>query len=129
MAIQKISYRRHRFPPHIIQHAVWLYARFSLSFRNAEDLLAERGSDVSYETVRRWVLKFGLMILHNLRKSRPTPSDFWHLDEMVIVIRGKKRCLWCAVDNEGEVLDFLGQPRRNAKVAIKLMRKLLKKQG
>ena len=127
--MQKISYRRHRFPPHIIQQAVWLYARFTLSYRDIEDLLAERGLDISYETVRRWFQKFGQPIASNLRKSRPIPSDHWHLDEMVIVIRGKKHWLWRAVDNEGEVLDFLVQPGRNAKAAIKLMRKLLKKQG
>ena len=127
--MQKISYRRHRFPPHIIQHAVWLYARFTLSYRDIEDLLAERGLDISYETVRRWFLKFGSPIARNLTASRPTPSDHWHLDEMVIVIRGRKYWLWRAVDNEGEVLDFLVQSRRNAKAAIKLMRKLLKKQG
>ena len=127
--MQKISYRRHRFPPHIIQHAVWLYARFTLSFRDVEDLLAERGLDISYETVRRWFYKFGTPIACNLRRSRPVPSDFWHLDEMVIVIRGKKHWLWRAVDNEGEVLDFLVQPRRNARAALKLLRKLLKKQG
>lgn len=127
--MQKISYRRHRFPPYIIQHAIWLYVRFTLSYRDIEDLLAERGLDISYETVRRWGLKFGSTIARNLRSSRPTPSDYWHLDEMVVVIRGKKYWLWRAVDNEGEVLDFLVQPRRNAKAAIKLMRKLLKKQG
>jgi putative transposase len=127
--MQKISYRRHRFPPHIIQNAVWLYARFTLSYRDIEDLLAERGLDISYETVRHWFLKFGSKIARNLRHSRPTPSDHWHLDEMVIVIRSKKHWLWRAVDNEGEVLDFLVQPRHNAKTAIKLMRKLLKKQG
>ncbi|MFP6711524.1 MAG: IS6 family transposase [Rhodospirillales bacterium] len=127
--MQKISYHRHRFPPHIIQNAVWLYARFTLSFRDIEDLLAERGLDISHETVRRWFLKFGTPIAKNLRSSRPTPSDYWHLDEMVIVIRGKKHWLWRAVDNEGEVLDFLVQPKRNAKAALKLIRKLLKKQG
>ena len=127
--MQKISYRRHRFPPHIIQHTIWLYARFTLSYRDIEDLLAERGLDISYETIRRWFKKFGQSIAKNLRHSRPTPSDHWHLDEMVIVIRGKKHWLWRAVDNDGEVLDFLVQPRRNAKAAIKLLRKLLKKQG
>lgn len=127
--MQKISYRRHRFPPHVIQHAVWLYARFTLSFRDVEDLLAERGLDISYETIRRWFHKFGQPIAKNLRKVRPVPSDHWHLDEMVVVIRGKRHWLWRAVDNEGEVLDFLVQPKRNTKAAIKLMRKLLKKQG
>src|ERR1700686_5311843 len=78
-----LSYRRHRFPPPIIQHAIWLYLRFTLSYRDVEDLLAERGLDVSYETVRRWVLKFGPMIARNLRRRRPRPSNRWHLDEMV----------------------------------------------
>jgi putative transposase len=127
--MQKISYSRHRLPIHIIQHAVWLYAQFTLSYRDVEDLLAERGLDISYETVRRWLLKFGEPIARNLRSSRPTPSDIWHLDEMVIVIRGERHFLWRAIDNEGEVLDFLLQPKRNTKAALKLMRKLLKKQG
>jgi len=127
--MKKISYQRHRFSPHIIQHAVWLYARFTLSYRDIEDLLAERGLNISYETVQRWFLKFGVPIAQNLTFSRPTPSDIWHRDEMVIVIRGKRHFLWRAVDSEGEALDFLVQPSRNAKAALKLMRTLLKKQG
>ena len=127
--MQNISYKRHRFPPEVIRHAVWLYARFTLSFRDVEDLLADRGLDISYETARRWFLKFCESIARNLRRTRPTPSDYWHLDEMVIVIRGKRYWLWRAVDNEGEVLDFLVQPKRNAKAALKLLRKLLKRQG
>jgi len=127
--MQNISFKRHRFPPEVIRHAVWLYARFTLSFRDVEDLLAERGLDISYETARRWFLKFGGSIARNLRRTRPTPSDYWHLDEMVIVIRGRRYWLWRAVDNEGEVLDFLVQPKRNARAALKLMRKLLKRQG
>ena len=124
-----ISFKRHRFPPEIIQHAVWLYARFTLSFRDVEDLLAERGIDVSNETVRRWFLKFGQRIAGNLRRSRPRPSSNWHLDEMVIKIRGRNHWLWRAVDDEGEVLDFLVQPRRCARSARRLLRKLLKKHG
>ena len=127
--MQKISYSRHRFPPQLIQHAVWLYARFTLSYRDVEDLLAARGLDISYETVRRWFLKFGPSIARNLRSTRPTPNDTWHLDEMVIVIRRKRHFLWRAVDSEGEVLDFLVQSKRNTKAALKLMRQLLKKQG
>jgi transposase-like protein len=127
--MRTISFTRHRFPPDIIRHAVWLYARFTLSYRDVEDLLAERGLDISYETVRRWFLKFGAPIARNLRHMRPTPSDYWHLDEMVIVIRRRRHWLWRAVDNEGEVLEFLVQSKRNAKAALKLMRKLLKKQG
>jgi putative transposase len=108
-----LSYSRHRFPPPIIQHAIWLYLRFTLSYRDVEDLLAERGLDVSYETVRRWVLKFGPMIARNLQRRRPRPSDRWHLDEMVVRIAGKRMYLWRAVDHEGEVLDMLVQRRRD----------------
>jgi len=127
--MNKLSFKRHRFPPDVIRHSVWLYARFTLSFRDVEEMLAERGLDISYETVRRWFLKFGSTIAANLRRTRPRPSDHWHLDEMVIVIRRKRYWLWRAVDNEGEVLDFLVQSRRNTKAAKKLMKKLLKKQG
>ena len=127
--MQTISFTRHRFPPDVIRQAIWLYARFTLSFRDVEDLLAGRGLDISYETVRRWFLKFGAPIARNLRHMRPTPSDYWHLDEMVIVIRGRRHWLWRAVDNEGEVLDFLVQSKRNARAALKLVRKLLKKHG
>src|SRR5215210_4366161 len=77
-----ISYRRHRFPPIVIQHAVWLYLRFTLSYRDVEELLAQRGLDLSYESVRSWVLKFGPMIVRRLPQRRPRPSDRWHLDEM-----------------------------------------------
>ena len=127
--MQPISFKRHRFPPSVIVHAVWLYARFTLSFRDVEEMLAERGIDASNETVRRWFLKFGRLIASNLRRSRPQPSPRWHLDEMVIKIRGRNHWLWRAVDDEGEVLDFLVQPRRCAKSARRLLRKLLKKQG
>ena len=127
--MQKISYARYRFPPGIIQHAVWLYFRFPLSYRDVEDLLVERGIDVSYETVRRWSLKFGQAYARRLRKTRPRPDARWHLDEMFVSINGRRMYFWRAVDSEGEVLDFLVQPRRNTKGALKLMRKLLKKQG
>ena len=85
-----LCYRRHRFPPEIIQHAIWLYLRFTLSYRDVEELLAERGLDISYETVRRWVLKFGPAIARRLRQRRPRPSDRWHLDEMVVRITGER---------------------------------------
>ena len=127
--MKPLSFKHHRFPPEIICYAIWLYARFTLSFRDVEEMLAERGIDASYETVRRWFLKFGLAIAANIRRSRPQPSDHWHLDEMVISMRGNRYWLWRAVDNEGEVLDFLVQRRRNAKVAKKLMKKLLRKYG
>jgi len=127
--MRPLSFKRHRFPPEIIRRAVWLYARFTLSYRDIEEILAERGIDVPYETARRWFLKFGPTIAANLRRLRPRPSDHWHLDEMVVRINGKKHWLWRAVDNEGEELDFLVQTRRNAKAARKLMKKLLKKYG
>ena len=124
-----ISYARHRYPPVVIQHAVWLYLRFTLSFRDVEDLLAERGLDISYETVRRWVLKFGPAIARRLRQRRPKPSPRWHLDEMAVRIAGEQMYLWRAVDDEGEVLDILVQRQRDKVAALKLMRKLLRKQG
>jgi putative transposase len=127
--MDQLSYRRHRFPPPIIQHAIWLYLRFTLSYRDVEELLAERGLEVSYETVRRWVLKFGPGFARRLRRSRPRPSDRWHLDEMVVRIAGKRMYLWRAVDHEGEVLDMLVQRRRDKRAALRLMRKLLRKQG
>ena len=121
----EISYRRRRFPPVIIQHAVWLYLRFTLSYRDVEELLAERGLDISYETVRCWVLKFGPVIARRLRRCRPRPSNRWHLDEMVVRIAGQRMYLWRAVDHEGEVLDMLVQRRRDSRAALRLMRKLL----
>src|SRR5688572_32705401 len=102
--MQPVSYARHQFPPDIIRHAVRLYLRFTLSFRDVEELLAERGLEVSYESVRRWVLKFGPAIARNLRRSRPRPSPRWHLDEMAARIAGERLWLWRAVDDEGEVL-------------------------
>jgi putative transposase len=127
--MQKISYARHRFPGSIIQHAVWLYFRFPLSYRDVEDMLTERGIDVSYETVRRWALKFGLDYARKLRRLRPWSDGRWHLDEMFVSINARQMYLWRAVDSEGEVLDILVQSRRNKKAALKLMRKLMKKQG
>jgi putative transposase len=127
--MDQLSYRRHRFPPPIIQHAIWLYLRFTLSYRDVEELLSERGLEVSYETVRRWVLKFGPGFAQRLRRSRPRPSDRWHLDEMVVRIAGRRMYLWRAVDHEGEVLDMLVQRRRDTRAALRLMRKLFRKHG
>jgi transposase-like protein len=125
----KISYSGYRFPPEIIQQAIWLYVRFTLSFRDVEDLLAERGILVSYETVRRWVNHFGPMIAADLRRRRSKPHTIWHLDEVYLKIDGRLVYLWRAVDAEGEVLDVLVQTRRNKRAALNLMRKLLKKYG
>ena len=125
--MRKISYAGYRFPPEVIHQAIWLYLRFTLSFRDVEDLLAEREIAVSYETVRRWVNHFGPMIAAHLRKRRPKPHATRHLDEVYLKIDGRMVYLWRAVDAEGEVLDVLVQSKRNKHAALKLMRKLLKK--
>jgi transposase-like protein len=125
--MQTVSYDGYRVPPEIIQQAIWLYLRFTLSFRDVEDLLAERGIVVSYETVRRWVNHFGPMIAADLRKRRPKPYSTWHLDDVYLKIAGRMVYLWRAVDAEGEVLDVLVQSKRDKRAALKLMRKLLKK--
>ncbi len=127
--MQPISYARHRFPPDVIRHAVWLYLRFTLSYRDVEDLLAQRGLMVSSELIRRWVLKFGSIIAKNLRESWPKAHCRWHLDEMVVSIAGRQAYMWCAVDSEGEVLEILVQPQRNKAAALRLLRKLLRRQG
>jgi len=127
--MQKLSYSRHRFPPLIIQHSIWLCFKFSLSYRDVEDLLADRGIDVSYETGRRWVLTFGPAYARQLHKFRPRPSGQWYLDEVFVSINGKRSYLWRAVDSEGEVLEILVQSRRNKWAALRLMRKLLKKKA
>jgi putative transposase len=123
----KLSFAGHRFPPEIIRQAVWLYLRFSLSLRDVEDLLAERGITVTYETVRRWVNHFGPIIAADLRRRRPKPHSIWHMDEVYLKIDGKMMYLWRAVDAEGEILGVLVQSRRDKRAAVKLTRKLLRK--
>ena len=123
------SYRGYRFPPEIISHAVWLYHRFSLSFRDVEDLLAERGITVTYETIRQWCLTFGIDYARRLRSRRGRQGDIWHLDELFIRIQGRQQYLWRAVDEDGDEIDILVQPRRNRRAAIRFFRKLLKTQG
>ena len=113
----------------MIRYAVWLYFRFTLSIRDVEELLAQRGIDLSREAVRCWVNKFGPLIAANLRRRRSPPTGRWHLDEMVVKVGGRRMFLWRAVDDEGEVLDVLVQKRRNKAAALKLLRKLLKRQG
>jgi putative transposase len=120
------DYKGFRFPPEMISHTVWLYFRFSLSFRDGEELLAQRGIVVTYETVRQWCLKFGQSSANELRRRRPRCGDKWYLDEIVLSIRGKKHSLWQAVDQAGNVLDILVQSRRNKKAAKRVFRKLLK---
>jgi putative transposase len=124
-----VSYKRHRFPPQIIAHAVWLYFRFPLSLRLVEEMLLERGIVVSYETVRRWAMKFGPSYARRLKRKKPSRRDIWHLDEVVITIAGETHWLWRAVDQDGYVLDEIVQTRRNTKAAKRLLTRLLKKQG
>lgn len=123
------SFKGHRFPPEIIEYAVWLYFRFSLSLRDVEDLLAERGIIVSHETIRFWVGKFGQQYAKSIRRDRPLVGDKWHLDEVVISICGKKHWLWRAVDQYGMTLAILVQSRRNTQAAKRFMRKLMKQFG
>ena len=123
------SYAGYRFPPDIIQRAVWMYLRFTLSYRDVEELLADSGVQTTYESIRRWVLVFGPAIPRRLRASRPRPHGRWHLDEVFVQIAGRQMYLWRAVDAEGEVLDVLVQSKRDRRAAQKLMRKLLKNQG
>src|SRR5262245_29398832 len=124
--MKPISYARHRFPPDVIRHAIWLYLRFTLSYRDVEDLLAERSLIVSNEAIRRWVLKFGQAIAKN-----PPAESFtrWHLDEMVVSLSGRQMYMWRAVDGEGEVLEILVQRQRDKAAAIRLLRKLLRCQS
>lgn len=127
MSTPSINYKRHRFPPQIIAHAVWLYCRFNMRLREVEELLLERGIDVSYETIRRWVAKFGPAIVQGLRQRQPQPSDIWHLDEVVVTIKGRKFWLWRAVDQNGLVLDEILQCRHNTRAAKRLLVRLMKK--
>ncbi len=118
-----------RFPRSVIGYAVWAYHRFALSLRDVEDLLAERGVTVSYETIRDWVGRFGHQFAARIRRDRPAPADKWHLDEVVIRIKGKMHWLWRAVDASGDVLDILVQSRRDKAAARRFLRKLLKRWG
>jgi putative transposase len=116
---------RHRFPAEIISHAVWLYHVFSLSLRDVELILAERGIVVSYETVRRWCKKFAASFADRLRRRRPRPGDKWHMDEVFIRIQGVQHYLWRAVDQDGVVLDILVQARRDGHAAKRFFNRLL----
>ncbi len=123
------SYHGYRFPPDIISHAVWLYHRFSLSFRDAEDLLAQRGITVTYETIRQWCLTFGPTYARTLRRRRGRLGDTWYLDEVFVTIQGRRQYLWRAVDQDGDLLDILVQSRRDRRAAVRFFRKVLKRQG
>ncbi len=122
-------YKRHRFPPSIIQHAVWLYYRFNLSIRDVEDLLAERNISVSYEAVRLWINKFGPEFTRRLRRRHPGFGDTYFLDEVFVRIGGKQHYLWRAVDQDGEVVDVYLQQHRDARAAKRFFRRFLKSSG
>lgn len=126
--MKPLSFKRHRFPAEVIRYAVWLYFRFNLSLRDVEEMLAQRGIEVSYETIRCWTKKFGPLIARRLKMRRPAPSPRWHLDEMVCWIGGRRMYLWRAVDDEGEVLDLVVQRRRDTEAALKLLGRLLRNQ-
>ncbi len=123
------SYRGHRFPREIIRHAVWLYHRFCLSLRDVEDLLAERGITVSYETILQWCRKFGTDYARTLKRREGRLGDTWHLDELFVTIQGTRQYLRRAVDQDSDVIDILVQPRRDRRAAERFFRKLLKGQG
>ena len=122
-------YHGHRFPPEIIGYAVWVYHRFCLSFRDVEDLLAERGIIVSYETIRQWCWKFGSDYARRLKKKQGRLGDTWYLDELFVRINGQQQYLWRAVDQDGDVIDILLQPRRDQRAAERFLRRLLRGQG
>src|ERR1700674_4578920 len=125
--VDLLSYCGYRFPATVISHCVWLYFRFSLSYRDVEEMMAERGVVVSYETIREWCQKFEQAYAKCLRIRRGRLGDRWHLDEVFLRINGRLQYLWRAVDQDGEVLDILVQPRRNKWAAKKFFRKLLKR--
>ena len=129
MRSQPASYHGYRFPPDIISHAVWLYYRFCLSFRDAEDLLAQRGVTVTYETIRQWCQRFGPVYARRLRRRRGRLGDTWHLDEVFVTIQGRQQYLWRAVDEDGDVLDILVQSHRNRRAAVRFFRTLLNTHG
>jgi putative transposase len=125
MTPEPATYPGHRFPAEIISHALWLYHVFSLSLRDVELILAERGVAVTHESIRQWCLKFGGGVARRLRRRRPRPGDTWHMDEVFIRINGVLHYLWRAVDQHGVVLDILVQGRRNATAAKRFFKRLL----
>jgi putative transposase len=129
MKNDRSRYSGHRFPPQIISYGVWLYHRFYLSFRDVEDLLAERGIIVPYEAIRLWCQKFGPDYARKLKRRQGRLGDVWHLDEVFIRINGQQQYLWRAVDQDGDVIDILVQPHRDQRAAEQFFRRLLRGQG
>jgi len=122
-------YKRHRFPSEIIQYAVWLYYRFNMSHRDIEDLLAERGIEVSYESIRSWCNKFGPQFARRLKKRHLGFGDTFYIDEVFVKIQGKQKYLWRAVDQDGEVVDVFLQSRRDAATAKRFFKRLIRNHG
>ena len=122
-------YKRHRFPPEIISHAVWLYYRFNLSHRDIEDLLAERSITVSYETIRLWCIKFGPRYSKRLKRKHRGFGDTFYIDEVFVKINGKQHYLWRAVDQDGEIVDVFLQARRDGAAAKRFFKRLLRSHG
>jgi putative transposase len=123
------TYKRHRFPPDIISYAVWLYHRFNLSHRDVEDLLAEKGINVSYEAVRLWCIKFGARYARRLKKRHRGYGDTFYIDEVFVKINGKQQYLWRAVDQDGEVVDVYLQARRDGAAAKRFFKRLIRNSG
>ena len=118
--------KRHRFPPEIVQHTVWLYHRFNLSARDIEDLMAERGVSISYESIRLWCIKFGPKYTKRLRRRHQGYGDTFFIDEVFVKVQGKQHYLWRAVDQDGEVVDVFLQSRRDGKAAVRFFKRLLR---
>ena len=123
---QSEMYKRHRFPPEIIQYVVWLYHRFNLSHRDIKDLLSQRGIQVSYEANRLWCNKFGSKYAQRLRRKHQGYGDTFFIDEVFVKIQGHRHYLWRAVDQDGEVVDVFLQKRRDGKAAKRFFKRLLK---
>jgi putative transposase len=123
------AYKRHRFPPDIIRYAVWLYYRFNLSYRDIEDLLAQRGITVSREAIRLWYIKFGAIYTRRLKRKHRGYGDTFYIDEVFVEISGKQHYLWRAVDQDGEVVDVYLQAKRDGTAAKRFFKRLLRPGG
>ncbi len=123
------TYERYRFPPEIISYAVCLYYRFNLSHRDIEDLLAERGITVSFESIRLWCIKFGRTYAARLRRNHQRFGDTFFIDEVFVKINGKQHYLWRAVDQDGEVVDVYLQAKRDGAAAKRFFKRLLRSHG
>ncbi len=122
-------YKRHRFPPEIIQYAVWLYHRFNLSHRDIEELLAERGVVVSYESIQLWCNKLGPHYARRLKRRHQGFGDTFYIDEVFVKINGEQHYLWRAVDQDSKVVDVFLQAKRDGATAKRFFKRLLRNHG